>query len=101
MSNGVYEVLSPWAEADPLPLKGISARLPDLAGKKIGTFRNSKRAARPALVVLEEKMKAKFPGLEFVPFVFLPNDEIAVTKDLARYEQFLKGVDAVIFAYGD
>ena len=45
-NNGsVYEVLSPWAEADPVPLSGISPRLEDMTGKKIGLFCNSKRAA--------------------------------------------------------
>ena len=34
-SGGQYEVLNPWAEADPIPLEGISARLNELAGKKI------------------------------------------------------------------
>ena len=99
--NGIYEVLSPWADADPLPLKGISARPTDLAGKRIGFLRNSKRAARPTLAVLEEKLKARFPSLEFSTFVFLPNDELGASKDIPSYEQWLKSVDAVIFAYGD
>jgi hypothetical protein len=99
--DGSYEVLSPWADADPVPLKGISARLTDLAGKRIGFFRNSKRAAHPTLALLEEKLKARFPSLEFSTFVFLPNDEVATSKDIARYEQWLKSVDAVILAYGD
>jgi hypothetical protein len=99
--NGTYEVLSPWADADPVPLKGISPRLPDLAGKRIGFFRNSKRAARPTLAVLEEKLKTRFPSLEFSTFVFLPNNEIGINKDLTRYEEWLKSVDAVVLAYGD
>ena len=33
--NSQYEVLSPWAEADPIPLRGISPRLTDLKDKKI------------------------------------------------------------------
>jgi hypothetical protein len=96
-----YEVLNPWADADPIPLKGISARLTDLAGKKVGFLRNSKRAARPVFTVLEEKLKARFPTLELSTFVFLPNDDITETGELARFEEWLKEVDAVIFAYGD
>ena len=36
--EGQYEVLSPWAEVDPIPLRGISPRIKTLAGKKIGLF---------------------------------------------------------------
>ena len=49
-SNG-YEVLSPWAEADPIPFRGISPRLGTLEGKKIGLLANSKRAAAPTMQV--------------------------------------------------
>jgi len=38
-----FEVLSPWADVDPIPLRGISPRLSSLAGKKIGIFVNPKR----------------------------------------------------------
>ena len=31
-----YSVLSPWADADPIPLKGLGARINGLTGKKIG-----------------------------------------------------------------
>ena len=41
--NGQYEVLSPWAEVDPITFRGLTApRLNDLAGKKIGLFASSK-----------------------------------------------------------
>jgi hypothetical protein len=30
--NSDYEVISPWAEADPVPFRGISPRLDSLAG---------------------------------------------------------------------
>jgi hypothetical protein len=35
VSEYQYDVLSPWAEVDPLPLRGISPRLDSLSGKKI------------------------------------------------------------------
>ena len=99
--NGQYEVLNPWAIADPVPQKGLAQRLTDLNGRKIGLFRNSKRAAHPIFSVLEEKLKDKYPSLQTSTFVFLPNDEIEATDDLTRYEEWLKEIDAVIFAYGD
>ena len=56
-----YEVLSPWAEADPIPLKGLSPRLDKLDGKKIGLLCNNKRAAPLILDVTEKLIKEKFP----------------------------------------
>jgi hypothetical protein len=35
-SEWQYEALSPWAEVDPIPPRGISPRVDTLAGKKIG-----------------------------------------------------------------
>jgi hypothetical protein len=40
MLGNEYEVLGPWAEADPIPSRGINPRITDLAGKKIGLYRN-------------------------------------------------------------
>ena len=64
-SNAMYEVLSPWAEADPVPLKGLSPRITGLAGKKIGLLRNGKRAAEPILTVIEKILRKKYPTAEF------------------------------------
>ncbi len=33
-----FVALSPWADVDPIPLRGISPRIQNLAGKKIGLF---------------------------------------------------------------
>ena len=101
MTNNQYKVLSPWAEVDPMPLKGIVSRPTDLAGKKIGYFWNSKRAAKPMLSVIEEKLKTRFPGCESSYFPFMPNEGIADTEYLPKFEDWLKGVDAVILSYGD
>ena len=76
MSNNtsqLYEVMSPWAEADPIPLKGITPRVKGLSGKKIGLFRNSKRVARPTLAVVEARLKEKFPDCEIKSYTFMPN----------------------------
>jgi hypothetical protein len=98
----VYEVLSPWAEADPVPAKGLAERVNSLEGKKIGFFRNSKRAARPMLANLEQKLKKRFPGLAISEFTYLPNDDVEATPDLlVKFEEWLKGVDAIVLAYGD
>ncbi len=52
MTNNEYEVLSPWAEADPISSRGISPRVESLDGKKIGLYRNAKRAAEPVMNVV-------------------------------------------------
>jgi hypothetical protein len=103
MSNSnQYEVLSPWAEADPIPLKGNAPRVKDLSAKKIGLFRNSKRAARPSLGVVETNLKKRFPDCEIRPYAFMPNAGITETPEwTANFEEWLNGVDAVILAYGD
>jgi hypothetical protein len=99
---GVYEVLGPWAEADPVPAKGLAERVNDLGGKTIGFFRNSKRASRPILANLEAKLKQRYPSLNVSYFTFLPNDDVEATSGLlVKFEEWLKGVDAVVLAYGD
>jgi ABC-type lipopolysaccharide export system ATPase subunit len=63
--EGQYEVLSPWAEVDPIPLKGLTPRLPELNGKNIGLLINGKRASRPILSVVERKFKERYPTATF------------------------------------
>lgn len=102
MANDAYEVLSPWAEADPIPLRGINPRVTDLSGKKIGLLRNSKRAAEPTLQVLEARLKQRYPTAEFSWFANLKPNERAVDHDIRDdFEAWLKGVDTVVTAYGD
>jgi hypothetical protein len=97
-----YEVLSPWAEADPIPFRGISERLDTLVGKKIGLLRNSKRAALPIMRVVERRLKEKFPTAEFTEFANLkPNEVIIEQEAKEEFEDWLKGVDAVVAAFGD
>ena len=102
-SAGIYEVLSPWAEADPVPSRGINPRLDGLAGKKIGLLANAKRAARPILAAVERQLKEKFPTAEiswyYTRFAVGPAE--ADTPDKGKYEDWLKGMDAVIAAVGD
>jgi hypothetical protein len=102
-TRGIYEVLSPWAEADPVPSKGITARVPSLEGRKIGLVANAKRAARPILTMVEAKLKERIPSTEiswyYTQFAVGPAE--VDTPNKSRYEDWLKGVDAVIAAVGD
>ena len=99
--NGVYEVLNPWAEADPIPLTGISSRLPNLNGKTIGLFVNDKVAAAPMQDAVEQQLKERFDDISISRFVRLDNVSTAETEDKAKYEKWVKEVDAIIFAFGD
>jgi hypothetical protein len=103
-SKSQYEVLNPWAESDPVPYKELTAsRLPELAGKKIGLLCNTKRAAKPILTVLEGKIKRRFPAAViswYITMNAIGPEEIA-TENKAKFENWLRGVDAVIAAVGD
>ena len=101
-SGAFYEVLSPWAEADPVTQRGINPRLTDLAGKKIGLLRNSKRAAEPSLKIVEDRLKKRYPTLQFSWFANLTPNEMSITQDIKDdFEKWIKEVDAVIASYGD
>lgn len=97
-----YEVLSPWANADPVSLKGLAPRLTDLAGKKIGLLRNGKRAAEPILTITERLLKERVPTAQISWFrgrVFSVSEQ---EKDrLKEFEDWIKSVDAVIAAVAD
>ena len=96
-----YEVLNPWAEIDPLPLRGITPRPLDLNGKTIGLYRNDKRAAKPMLEAVKSRLIQKYPTLTFKSFQRSPNLAIYEMPEKAQYDEWLKGVDAVIFSHGD
>ena len=100
--NCRYEVLSPWAEIDPVPLKGISSRLADLNNKTIGLFSNGKPSAFPILNIIREKIKEKFPAVNFSRFEGSVAASALSEPDLkARVQEWAKGVDAAILAVGD
>jgi hypothetical protein len=96
-----FEVFNPWAETDPILNKGISPRVNDLNGKKIGLFLNSKIAALPMLAIVEEQLKQRYPTTTFSRFVRLPNVSVAETPDQAKYEEWIKGLDAIIYSHAD
>ena len=100
--NGQYEVLNPWAEVDPIPLRGISPRLTDLPDKTIGLYSQiRKRTSHPMQTVVEKKLKERFPTVKLSHFLFDKTTGVSLPEDKARLEEWLKGVDAVITAVGD
>jgi DUF2075 family protein len=103
-SNGQFEVLSPWAEVDPIPLRGISPRLKDLAGKKIGLFKNFKRAAGPMLMVVEKELKKRYPTAEFIWYPKEGSSGLWIETETDKKEEYItwaKEIDAAITAVGD
>ncbi|OGA73012.1 MAG: hypothetical protein A3F77_10820 [Betaproteobacteria bacterium RIFCSPLOWO2_12_FULL_67_28] len=97
-----FEVLSPWADADPVPLRGISPRPESLAGKTIGLYSNRKRAAHLTLGAVERELLQKFPGAQTSWYecstVNVPEMQ---SEGKARFEAWVKGVDAVVLSVAD
>ncbi len=101
-SENTYEVLSPWAEADPIPLKGLSPRLAELEGKKIGLLCNSKRASPLILNAVERIIKERYPSSRISWF----NGRTFSVSSLEagrqqEFDDWIKGLDAVVAAVGD
>jgi hypothetical protein len=102
-SESQYEVLNPWAEADPIPLRGLAApRMENLAGRKIGLFVNYKRAARPIAESVERRLKTMYPDVQ-ISYFYSPEWNVSVveTKNKDKFEAWAKGVSAVILSVGD
>lgn len=100
--NNQYAVLSPWAEADPVPLKGISPRLTSLEGKKIGLFQNFKQASKQITKTIEKKLKERYPGLETSIFDSTDQNVTVIETDKkAEFEEWARGVDAAILLVGN
>jgi hypothetical protein len=97
-----YEVLSPWADVDPVPLRGINARPTDLAGRKIGLFLNHKRAAHLSLSAFEREFLQRFPTAATSWYECTGhNIPEMLTEGKARFETWVRGVDAVVLAVAD
>ncbi len=99
--SGTYEVLTPWAEVDLVPLKGISPRLDHLRDKRIGLFHNNKLAAAPILDAVETELRSRFEGLTIARFGRTAHEDVAQTSDRTKYEEWLRGLDGVVLAVGD
>ena len=97
-----YEALSPWADVDPVPLRGISKRLDSLAGKKIGLYVNTKRAAMPMAKSVDKRLKEMYPDIQTIIFQSTePNVNEIETKNKEKFTEWLKGIDAAIALVGD
>ena len=99
----LYEVLGPWAEADPVPPRGLDTERPgDLTGKTIGLFHIWKRASKPILDVMERELKERYPTARFSRYTESQmNTPEIESRNKEQYEDWLKELDTVIFAYGD
>jgi hypothetical protein len=102
LAKGMFEVLSPWADADPIPMQGLAPRLSNLSGKKIGLLRNNKRAGEEILKVAAKRLKEKYPDIEFSWF---RGNTFSVThlekNRLSEFEDWVKSVDAVLAGAAD
>ena len=97
----MYEVLSPWAEVDPVPREGINPRLAELRGRRIGLFHNGKVAAAPILDAVEAELRTRVEDVSFARFGRRENLEVAETPARQRYEGWVREGDAVVLAVGD
>jgi hypothetical protein len=97
-----FEVMSPWADADPVPLRGIAPRPASLAGKKIGLYSNRKRAAELTLRAVERELLERYPTAQTSWYecttVNLPE---ALSEGKARFEAWVGGVDGVVLSVAD
>ena len=97
-----YVVLNPWADVDPIPLRGISPRIPNLAGKKIGLFVNPKRAAMPIAQSIDRRLKAMYPDVQTTIYHSVgANVNEIETKNKEKFTAWAKGLDAAIAVVGD
>ena len=102
-TTATHEVLSPWADADPVQPRGLSApRLTDLDGKKIGLFHNIKRAGGPILKVVEKRLSERYPKAEFT---WYRAQSMSVSElepqNRDNFRERTSGVDAVVLAVAD
>jgi hypothetical protein len=97
-----YEVLSPWADADPVPLRGISPRPKDLEGKKIGLYINQKRTARMAAEAFEAALLERYPDAS-ASWYECTGDNVPemLTAGRVGFEAWVRGVDAVVLSVAD
>ncbi len=100
--NTEYEVLSPWADADPVPVRGITARPRDLAGKTIGLFLNHKRAGHLLLEAFERELRERMPSAKTSWYECTGHNipEI-LTEGKDKFTAWVAGVDAVVLAVAD
>ena len=98
-----YQVLNPWAEVDPIPLRGLTApRLDNLSGKKIGVFANYKRAAMPISLTVQKRLGSMFPDAQISSYHSTDWNVVeADTKNKEKFTAWVKAQDAIILLVGD
>jgi len=99
----VLTALSPWADVDISDARGIFPRPDTLDGKTIGMFAHFKEHSPIMLRRLEKLLSEKLPKTNFTHFQY-PRDTREIVNDdefRPKLQAWLKGVDAVIAAYGD
>lgn len=102
ISKTEYEVLSPWAVVDPIPLRGAAPRLDSLEGKTIGLFKNFKRAAGPMMEVVERELQKRYPSAKFVWFNSNATNVLETeTENKDKFEEWAKSIDAAVTSVGD
>ncbi len=94
----VLEVLNPRAEVPAVQAVGLTPRLKDLNGKKIGLIDNGKVGANYFLDAVEEELKKKLPGATILRFR-KPGRTTAASPKF--YPEVAKKLDAFIYATGD
>jgi hypothetical protein len=100
--NTQFEVLSPWADADPIPLRGISPRMDSLAGKKIGLFVNPKRAALPIAESIQRRLVSMYPDAKIIMYrSYGANVNEIETENKEAFTAWAKSLDAAIAVVGD
>lgn len=100
MSN-LFEVLNPWADAEPIPLEGISPRLTELSGKTIGLFAGHKMASRPVLTSVQKGLRQRFPSAKFSLYLYNENIDVTESKEKDQFKEWVNSVDTVVSAVGD
>ncbi|UCC17300.1 MAG: hypothetical protein JSU58_01790 [Dehalococcoidales bacterium] len=97
-----YEVLNPWAESDPVPMKGISPRLDTLDGKTIGLFQNFKQASKQMTKTIDRKLHERYPGINTVLFDSTDQNVNVIETDLKdEFIKWAEGIDAAILLVGN
>lgn len=97
-----FEVLSPWADAEPAALRGLSPRLEELRGKKIGLFINAKRAAELTLESFERQLLERVPEVTTSWYTCTDvNVPEMRTAGKEKFAAWISGVDAVVLSIAD
>ena len=98
-----YEVLSPWAEVEPVPPRALLPRVTDLNGKTIGLFSYFKQHGPAIMKEVERQLQERFPTAKFSQFQYPVQDvEILTDADYKdKFEEWVNGVDTVVTGHGD